>query len=141
MLLLPLLLLALAPAPAPTPVDVLRDWDEQRALAWSTADPAALRGLYTPGSAAGRRDLAMLDRWRARGLRVEGIRMQLLEVDTRRRTPDRLVLDVTDRLTGATAAPGRLTLPRDRPSRHVVTMVRVAGEWRVRSVLSATRRG
>ena len=51
----------------------LHDWDDRRASAWAAADPAALRALYEPGSAAGRVDVAMLRAWRERGLRVEGL--------------------------------------------------------------------
>ncbi|GAB3195225.1 hypothetical protein GCM10027062_01700 [Nocardioides hungaricus] len=132
---LPLILtLALAP------VAVLDRWDEQRAAAWATGDVAALRALYTPGSSAGRRDAAMLREWSARGLRVDGLRMQLIDVDVRRRTPDRLVLAVTDRLAGGVAEPGGLALPWDRPSRHVVTLRVVAGEWRVSAVAPAPPR-
>ena len=47
---------------------------------------AALAALYTAGSAAGRRDRAMLDRYVARGLRVEGLRMQVLAGSVRSRT-------------------------------------------------------
>lgn len=132
-------LLGLGPAPAAPadpadpadPAAVLHAWDDRRAAAWAAGDVIALRSLYTPRSAAGRVDAAMLRAWRARGLRVAGMRTQLLAVDVRRRSPDRLVLAVTDRLAGAVVEPGRLGLPRDLPSRHVVTMRRVAGEWRV----------
>ncbi|HYF72663.1 MAG TPA: hypothetical protein VD864_07565 [Nocardioides sp.] len=123
-------ILALGPAP-PDGAEVLHAWDDRRSAAWAAGDVAALRSLYTPGSAAGRADVAMLRAWGARGLRVEGLRMQLLAVETRRRTPDRLVLAVTDRLAGGVAMPGRLPLPRDRPSRHVLTLRLAAGEWRV----------
>jgi hypothetical protein len=123
-------LLGLGPVP-PDPAAVLHDWDDRRAAAWAAGDVGALRALYTPGSAAGRADVAMLRAWRARGLRVTGLRMQLLAVHVRLRAPDRLVLVVTDRLAGGVVVPGPLGLPRDLPSRHVVTMRRVAGEWRV----------
>lgn len=119
---LPELLLAFSP------VDVLHAWDERRAEAWAAADVAALRDLYAPGSAAGRADAAMLRAWRDRGLRVEGLEMQLLSVQVRRRTSDRLVLDVVDRLV--TRAP----LPSDLPTQHVITMRVSDGEWRVVSV-------
>lgn len=129
---LPPLILALALTSPPA--EVLHAWDERRASAWAAGDATALRALYTPGSSAGRRDVAMLRAWSARGLRVDGLAMQLLSVDLRRRTPDRLVLDVTDRLAGGVAAPIGLALPRDRPTRHLVTMRVVAGEWRVSAV-------
>lgn len=122
---------------AVSPVAVLHGWDEQRADAWAAADVPALRALYAPGSVAGRRDVAMLRAWSARGLRVDGLRTQLLDVDVRRRTPDRLVLAVTDRLAGGVAEPAGLALPRDRPSRHVVVLRVVEGEWRVSAVRPA----
>jgi hypothetical protein len=123
--------LILAVALAGPPADLLHAWDDRRAAAWASGDASALRALYTPGSAAGRHDVAMLRAWTARGLRVDGLRMQLIEVDVRRRTPQRLVLAVTDRLAGGVAEPGGLALPRDRASRHVVTMRWVEGEWLV----------
>jgi hypothetical protein len=133
MMLLPLLLPA-ALLGGPTPADVLHTWDDRRAAAWAAGDEAALRHAYTPGSVAGRRDVAMLRAWDAAGLRVAGLRMQLLAVDARSRTAGRLVLGVTDRLAGGVAVPGRVALPRDQPSRHVVTLRLVSGEWRVSSV-------
>jgi hypothetical protein len=121
------LVLALALSPAA----VLHTWDEQRAAAWAAGDAPTLRALYTPASTAGRRDVAMLRSWSARGLRVDGLRTQLIDVSVRRRTPRLLVLAVTDRLVGGVSVPGGLPLPRDRPSRHVVVMRVVEGEWRV----------
>lgn len=126
----------LALGPAPAPVAVLHDWDDRRSAAWATGDARALAELYVPGSAAGRADLAMLRAWRARGLRVEGLQTQLLAVHVRRRTPTRLVLDVTDRMTGGVAVPGGWSLPGDLPSRHRIALRRVAGEWRVSSARS-----
>jgi hypothetical protein len=120
---LPELLLALTP-----PTDVLHAWDERRAEAWATGDVAGLRSLYTDRSTAGRADATMLRAWEERGLRVDGTEMQLLSVQVRRRTPDLLVLDVVDRLVGG------VLLPRDLPTRHVVTLRVVAGEWRVARV-------
>lgn len=130
------LLLPAVLALGPSPADVLHAWDERRAAAWAAGDPAGLRSLYTAGSVAGRHDAAMLRAWTDRGLRVRGLRMQLLRVEVRTRTPGRLVVGVTDRVAGGVAVPGRVALPRDAPTRHVVTMRRVAGEWRVSSVRS-----
>lgn len=131
MLLLPLLASA---ALTLAPVQSLHAWDERRSDAWAAGDVAGLRALYTPGSAAGRADVAMLHAWQDRGLRVTGLRMQLFAVDVRRRTTTRLVLDVTDRLVGGVVVPGRVALPQDRPTRHLVVLRRVAGQWRVASV-------
>ena len=133
-LVLPTLLLPAVLALGPTPTDVLHAWDERRAAAWADGDVPALRSLYTPGSAAGRRDAAMLRAWSARGLRVDGLRMQLLRVEVRVRTPQRMVVDVVDRVAGGFAVPGPVPLPRDRATAHVVTLRRIAGEWRVGAV-------
>lgn len=116
---------------------VLRDWDAARARAWSRAAPQQLGRLYLPGSAAGERDVAMLQRWRQRGMRVRGMRMQVLSVTLRHRSARRLVLEVTDRLVGAVAvAPGgrRIALPQDRASaRRLVFQLR-SGRWVVAAV-------
>lgn len=122
-------------APAVGSLAVLRDWDRARSRAWARGDPRALARLYVPGSAAGRRDLAMLRAWSGRGLRVEGMRTQVLAVELRTRTARRLVLVVTDRLTGAVAvsdgagALARRALPRDGPTTRRLVFRRLAGRW------------
>lgn len=115
---------------------ILRSWDERRAEAWARGDGAALARLYVRGSAAGRRDLAMLRRWSARGLVVEGLRVQLLAVEVWSWTPGRLALEVTDRLAGGTAVgrDTRVALPVDAATTRVLVLRRVAGEWRVSRV-------
>lgn len=127
-----LLATLLAPVPSPAPA-VVHAWDVRRSAAWAAGDPAALARLYTPTSPAGAADVAMLRAWHARGLRVEDLRMQLLAVETRRRTPDRLVVVVSDRLASGVAvgAGVRQPLPRDAVSTRRLVLVRVAGEWRV----------
>ena len=114
-------------------VQVLHAWDERRSAAWAAGDAGALARLYTRGSAAGAADVAMLRAWRARGLRVEDLRMQLLAIETRRRTPHRLVLLVSDRLASGVAvgAGVRWQLPRDVASTRRLVLTQVAGEWRV----------
>lgn len=121
---------------------VLRAWDARRARAWATGDLRALSGLYTPASRTGRRDRAALASYVDRGLRVTGVRMQLLSVNLARRRDDRAVLRVTDRMTRAVAlGEGRVVpLPRDGPSTWRVSMRRVAGEWRVAEVRRAPPR-
>ena len=115
---------------------VLRAWDVRRAAAWAAGDEAALAALYTDGSAAGRRDRAMLGRYGARGLRVRGMRMQVLAGKVRSRTAGRIVLVVTDRLAHAVAEGRgtRVVLPRDRATRRTIVLRGVAGEWRVAQV-------
>lgn len=119
---------------------VLRRWDAARARAWASADVGALRSLYTPGSAAGVHDAAMLRRWRDRGLRVEDLQTQVLAARVTAHTADRVVLVVTDRLARAVATGRghRLRLPDDRVSTRRVTLRRVDGSWRVASVLPSS---
>ncbi len=117
--------------------DVLRDWDRARSRAFAAGDAAALRRLYVPGSAAGTADVRLLRGYRRRGLRVEGMRMQLLGVTVRAATSGVLRLRVTDRLVGAVAVGNgvREPLPRDRASTRLLVLRRGGdGRWRVASV-------
>lgn len=115
---------------------VLRNWDAARASAWARGSPPALQRLYLPGSRSGARDVAMLRSWRSRGLRVHGMRMQVMGVELRTRAERRIVLVVTDRLVGAVAVGrgGRRVLPQDRISTRRLTFVRRHGQWRVSEV-------
>ncbi|MEV5001855.1 hypothetical protein [Nocardioides sp. LML1-1-1.1] len=126
-------------APAAAALAVLREWDRARAAAWERGDPVALRSLYVPGSRAGRADVAMLRRWQERGLRVRGMRMQVLAVAVRARGPDRVVLVVTDRLVGAVAVPGALPLPRDQPTTRRLELRRVGGRWLLAGAVPLSR--
>lgn len=141
-----------APADAPAPratavagpteprsLRVLHAWDARRAAAYSRGDVAALRGLYVRGASAGEQDVAMLRRYVARGLTVEHLVMQVVEadvlVDRRGVVRLRVCERVADgRVTGAGAP---VSLPRDRPDRHEVTLVRRDGRWLVRSATRA----
>jgi hypothetical protein len=124
--------------------DVLRRWDRARGRAFADGDPAALSKLYVDGSAAGTADLRLLRAYLRRGLRVEGMRMQLLRVEVLHDDPARLRLRVTDRLTGAVAVGRgtRLELPRDAASTRVVELRRPAAgaQWRVAEVRESVRR-
>jgi hypothetical protein len=115
---------------------VLRAWDGRRARAWAASDVVALGRLYTVGSRSGRHDRALLEAYADRGLRVRGLRMQVLAVDVRSRSSRRMVLVVTDRLADAVAVGHgvRVPLPSDRASTWLITFVRAAGEWRVAEV-------
>ena len=118
---------------------VLREWDRRRSRAWSGGDTAALAALYTRGSRAGRHDHAMLTAYVERGLRVTGLRTQVLAISLRSHAPGRVSVEVTDRVVGAHAVRRgvRVALPRDRPSTRVVSLRRAAGEWRVVDVRPA----
>src|SRR5690606_1653514 len=117
----------------PVHVEVLRAWDGRRARAWARGDVAALRSLYTAGSRTGVQDRRMLRRYLDRGLRVEGLRTQLLSVEVATREEARLVLDVVDRVSAAEVVGEgiRRELPADRPSSRRVELRRERGEWRV----------
>jgi len=124
--------------------DVLRRWDRARARAFAEGDVEALQSLYVAGSAAGTSDVRLLKAYLRRGLRVEGMRMQLLTLEVLREEPTRLRLLVTDRLTGAVAVGhgSRTHLPEDKASTRVVELrrSRPGAEWRVARVSSSPRR-
>lgn len=124
---------------APAHVEVLRSWDERRARAWAGGDAAALRALYVVGSRTGAHDVAMLRRYRSRGLRVVGLETQLVSVTPIRAETNVLLLDVIDRVTGAEVVGDgtRRTLPADLPSRRQVALRRVGGTWVVDEVVEA----
>jgi hypothetical protein len=128
-----------APVPAAPPSDtsralaVLRRWDRRRAAAWRRADPVALARLYAAGSRTGRRDVADLERWRHRGLRVVGLCQQVsaahLAADGRRR----LTVVVTDRtVDGIAVGAGRRTsVPRSDWATHRISLLHTASGWLV----------
>lgn len=126
------------------PLAVLRAWDAARAEAWGDGDPAALRALYTGSSRSGLADRRLLAAYDARGLRLHDLTVQRASVEVVRRPGDRLVLQVTDRVTGgwATTASGeRVDLPRDRWSVRRVVLVDRGGDWRVVEVRDRGGRG
>lgn len=126
-----------APA-ADAPREVLRDWDAARERAWTSGDTVALRRLYTPGSVAGRRDVAMLEAWSARGLRLTALSTQVLRLQVVVERERRLVLVLTDRVARAEA--DGVPLPADRSSTRRLVLLRAAGAdapWRVASVSPA----
>jgi len=116
---------------------VLHAWDERRAEAYARGSPGRLRDLYVAGSAAGAADVRLLGDYRSRGLRVTGMRTQVLAVAVLEQRPDRWRMRVTDRLEGAVAvgAGDRQVLPRDTTSTRVLTLMRGGdGRWRVAAV-------
>lgn len=123
------------PRPEVEAAAVLADWDADRAAAWAAGDLRRLRSLYTPGSVAGDRDVDMLQRWLDRGLVVEGLRTQVLSLHEVRRSADRWVLSVTDRVVDGVAR-GDTTqrLPADAPTTRRVTLRLVGDRWLVSSV-------
>lgn len=122
--------------PAAVAATALRSWDERRAAAWATGDLARLRALYADGSAAGRADARMLRAWVDRGLRVRGLVTQFLGVELVEDAPDRMVVEVRERVVRAAAVGSgvRRRLEQPAPETRIVELVRVAGAWRVGSV-------
>lgn len=118
-------------------LEVLHGWDARRAAAYRDGSPGRLRSLYTAGSVAGAADARLLRGYRARGLRVVGMRTQVLAVHVLDASPDQVRVRVSDRLVGAVAVRGkqRQALPRDAASSRVVALVRApGGRWRVSAV-------
>jgi hypothetical protein len=117
----------------PHALRVLRVWDAGRSRAFARGDGAALADLYVAGSRTGAADRAVLRGYRERGLRVTGMRTQVLSASVLRETERRIVLVVTDVLTDAVAVDGaeRWVLPHDRPSTRRVVLLRSEGAWQV----------
>lgn len=110
---------------------VLHRWDRRRARAWSRGSVHQLRLLYERGSAAGAADRAMLAAYRARGLRVTGMRRQTLAVRELHRGGRMLTLRVTDRLVSAVAVGGRTrqSLPQQSFECQTLTFRRTPRGW------------
>ncbi|HEX5861533.1 MAG TPA: hypothetical protein VFY58_06805 [Nocardioides sp.] len=130
------------PRRATQAASLLRAWDHRRSSAWSRGDLTALSDLYTRGSRAGLHDRAMLAAYLGRGLRVAGLRTQVLAVSLRSWGPGRFTVEVTDRVVGVRAVGHgvRVPLPHDRLSTRVVSLRRVSGSWRVAEVTDAAQR-
>ncbi len=110
---------------------VVRAWDEQRAKAYADGDLAALGKLYLSGSVSGRSDRRLLREYADRGLRVQDMRTQILDLEIRDQGENSMLLRVTDRLSGATAVgPGvKVRLPRDLANTRDVEFRRVGPDW------------
>jgi hypothetical protein len=115
------------------PLAVLHDWDARRAAAWADSDPRALARLYTARSTAGAADVALLQRYADRGLRVRRMRMQVLDARVLVLRPRALTLEVVDRLSAATVETGGTSrrLPADQATTHRLELRLVGGRWRM----------
>jgi hypothetical protein len=113
---------------------VLGDLDDVRAEAFASADPELLGEVYVRGSSARETDAGLIRDYERRGARVVGAELVVLSCKARRATADRVRLEVVDRLApahvewddGTTRA-----LPRDLPTRRVVTLMLTAHGWRI----------
>ena len=115
-----------ARAAEPYAVRVLRAWDARRSRAYARADGAALADLYVAGSRTGAADREVLRGYRDRGLRVTGMRTQVLAARVLDESGRRLVLLVTDVLVDAVAG-RRPARPLGAAARQTVHPPRGAG--------------
>lgn len=111
--------------------------DRRRQRAWSSGDPTMLATVYTPGSAVLAADRRMLHAYAARGLLLSAVHMRYLSVAVRERAPGMVRLLVVDELAPlSVSAPGAtaLPLPRDLPTRQLITLRWSGREWRIAAV-------
>lgn len=125
--------------PEPAGRAALREWDAERAAAWRTGDLERLGALYLDRARAGRRDLAMLRAWKARGARLETLTTQVLAVDPVQVGARRVVLRVTDRVREVRV--GTQRLGGDHPTTRRIELVLRGGHWRVARVRTLSPRG
>ena len=123
-------------APASRWERVLTRLDSARQAAYHAGDPALLLDVYLPGSAVLRRDRRMLMAYERRGVRLEGVRLEIQDVDVRRRDGRQVRLRVIDRLARPVAhtAAGDVALPQDLPTRRLITLVANDDGWRIAAV-------
>ncbi|KQV76206.1 hypothetical protein ASC61_15015 [Aeromicrobium sp. Root344] len=134
-------LIAVLRAASPAPDDQwatrLSTLDEVRAEAFATTDAALLDRVYVRGSGAHRTDAATIADYRRRGGRVVGARLRVISCWALSASSSRARLVVVDQL-----GPARVVwpdgsaseLPRDEPSRRVITVVRTSEGWRIAGV-------
>jgi hypothetical protein len=118
---------------------VLARLDAVRSRAYADLRPRLLRRVYTPGSRVLRHDRALLLRYRRRGLRVVGLRVQVLTLREGARRDDRVVLRVQDRVTAGTLVGGAVQrlLPDDAANARAITLSRSGGGWLISAVTPA----
>jgi hypothetical protein len=125
---------ALSPAPDDEWATTLTGLDRVRAEAFATAAPDRLAEVYVTGSRGEREDAATIASYARRGGRVAGAELRIVSCRVVRSTADRAQLEIVDRLGPARVVwdDGTSTaLPRDRPSRRLVTLQRTAEGWRI----------
>jgi len=113
--------------------------DRRRESAYAANAPASLRAVYVAGSAVLRHDLAMLEAYAQRGVRLTGVRLRTLDVQLLGRSGPYVRLRVVDRLDRPTAhgADGSVRLPRDRATPRVIVVRDAADGWRIAAVRRA----
>ncbi len=110
--------------------------DVVRARAFVAGDASRLGDVYADERTA-RADVEVLRSYRDRGLRLEGMLMVREACSVSVRAPQRLTLEVVDRLgpTSVVTRSGETrALPHDRPTRRRVVLELTDVGWRVASV-------
>lgn len=113
---------------------VLGGLDEARAAAFSAGDRAMLDRVYARDSSGRDVDAAAIRAYARRGGHVTGAQLTLLSCRIENSSPGRVRLVVIDRLAAARvvwADGSSRALPRDLPTKHLVTLVRTADGWRI----------
>jgi hypothetical protein len=123
-------------APAPDWSAILARLDQRRERAYAASDATRLREVYVRRSPVLRHDLSMLRAYRDRGVRLDGVRLRVLDVRLVDRAGPYARLRIVDRLDRATAytSQGTVRLPRDRATARVVVLRAGAGGWRIAAV-------
>ena len=134
-------LIAILRAASPAPDDQwatrLSALDEVRSEAFATTDVALLDRVYVRGSRARGADVATIQDYRRRGGRVLGADLRVISCRVLSASTSRARLDVIDQLSPAQvvwADRSTSALPRDEPSRRVITVVRTSEGWRIAGV-------
>ena len=134
-------LIAILRATSPAPDDQwatrLSALDEVRSEAFATTDVALLDRVYVRGSRARDADVATIQDYRRRGGRVLGADLRVISCRVLSASTSRARLDVIDQLSPAQvvwADRSTSELPRDEPSRRVITVVRTSEGWRIAGV-------
>jgi eukaryotic-like serine/threonine-protein kinase len=136
-----------APVPAERANDVA-DWsavlatlDERWSTAFTTKDLDGLRSVDAPGSPALAGDSALLQRYVDAGIRATGLRLERLSVTATTVSPQRVVLDVVDRIAPYDLVDDSGVVIRTDPGRPEatwrITLVpadAATDEWRILSV-------
>lgn len=122
---------------------VLAAWSERRSRAWAAGSPEQVRSLYASARAA-RAELAIWRAYRRRGLRVVGLRSQVVAIRVLSQRRGRIALLVDERSVGGRivgdGVPRQVALPQDRVDRRRVVLVRGADAgWQVARVSARDR--
>ena len=125
---------AVSPVPDDHWAARLAELDRVRERAFAAADPSLLDQVYVEGSPASESDARLIGAYRRRDGRVVGAELRVLSCRVLRVGSDRVRLEVVDQLAPARVEWGDGTstdLPRDRPSRREIALVRTARGWRI----------